>query len=65
VNDFIAIARRADGNEVVEALQSAVAVLGAEFSDTVGSGHDALVKCRRALDYLKPKAPYRTMQAGG
>lgn len=39
-------------DEVVEALHSAIEVLSVEFSETEGSGHDALVKCQNALNTL-------------
>ena len=41
-------------DEIAEALRAAIEVLGAAFSDTEGSGRDALLKCRKALKTLKP-----------
>jgi hypothetical protein len=41
-----------DRKEIAEALLAAIEVLDAEFSDTDGSGFDALAKCRRALETL-------------
>lgn len=64
VNDSALILQNDERVELIEALQSAVAILSLEFSENEGSGNDTPSKCRQALGYLWPGTLHFTAGAG-
>ena len=51
-------------DELVEALQDAVVVLGLEFADTEGSGKLVLRKCEKALQALLSERAADSVSSG-
>ena len=60
MSDSITVFDYNEREEIIQALQSAVAVLSVEFWETEGSGQIALRQCQGALKHFGGHIRYRT-----